>query len=288
MNNPKNKRPGPPVVLLSESMGLCGGVRRALDLAEAASNQAGATAVFALGDLVHSRHVMDWLAGRGVKRVQSPGEVTSGTVIIRAHGERPDALRDLEERGVRVIDATCSKVARSHRIVEEYRSRGYHIIVAGERGHSEVAGIVARAGSCTVVETASEAGSVDEPGPCMLIAQTTFRREEFDAIRDVLKARIPGLEVVESICPAMAQRQAALSDLAKRVDAIVVIGGKHSANTVRLYETARSLEIPCWHIEGPEDLPAESKQYLRIGVTAGASTPDWIVDSVVARLRGLE
>ena len=264
--------------------GFCSGVKRAIRLAEECAKSEETNAVYALGELVHNSQVMDRLEEQGVVTVDSADDIPSGTAIIRAHGATPDALASLEGRGIAVVDATCPKVKRSHEIISEHDRAGFQVVIAGERNHSEVHGLVSRASSVHVVETAAEVDKLRLHPPVMLLAQTTFSPVEFDKIRRSLTCRFQETKVFHTICPAMARRHEALVELSSQVEAIVVVGGRNSANTRRLFERAMSTGVPAWHIERADELPASIFGYERIGITAGASTPDWIVDAVESRL----
>ena len=271
-------------VIRAEVSGFCSGVKRALTLAEECAHQAKDKPVCTLGDLVHNSQVMDRLAEQGIEPVSSVEEVKRGTVIIRAHGTTEEVLADLERRGLHVVDATCPKVKRSHGLIEKYSDLGYQILIAGERNHSEVHGLVSRAKACDVVQTEAEAERVECTPPLMLLAQTTFSPIEYKKIISVLTRRYGEVEVSQTICPAMERRHEAVQRLAEHVDAVLVVGGKNSANTRRLYEKAKAVGKPSWHIEQASDLPIDVYTYGRVGIAAGASTPEWIVREIEQKL----
>ena len=271
-------------VIRADISGFCSGVNRALRIAEESVSHGGEGPTYALGDLVHNNQVMAQLGEIGITPIRSVEEVTCGSVIVRAHGATPANLRYLEDHGITIIDATCPKVRRSHRLIEEHGTGACHVIVAGERDHSEVRGLVARARHITVVETAGEAEEIDCSPSMMLIAQTTFSPEEFGKISAILERRCGNVRVFTTICPAMERRHDALAVLATKVDAIVVVGGRKSANTRRLFEHAVATGKPSWHIEQGNELPESIFEYDRVGVTAGASTPDWAIDHVERHL----
>jgi 4-hydroxy-3-methylbut-2-enyl diphosphate reductase len=220
-------------------------------------------------------------------------------VIIRAHGVPPELRASFEARGAEIVDATCPRVIASQRKAEDYARRGYQVVIAGDRDHGEVAGLVGYAQkgalsaqrpnhvAVSIVASAAEAVAAELSPPLALIAQTTIKDAEYQAIREALAARLGGRElaVVDSICPATGERLAALERLAAEVDAIVVVGGRNSANTARLFATAAASGKPAWLIETAAELPSEAFGYERVGVTAGASSPDEVVDEVEAALR---
>ena len=273
------------VVIRADVYGFCSGVRRAVELALEAGKRAGGGDVCTLGQLVHNPRVMEMLKNHKVRAIETPEQMSQGTVVIRAHGAPAATVESFAARGICVVDATCPKVARSHRIIESYAEKGYHVIVAGEREHDEVQGLVSRTNRATVVESAQEALAIECSGPVIVLAQTTFRSAEYRKICTVLQEKISDIEIFETVCPAMEERCGAVDRLAQRVDAIVIIGGKNSANTRRLFEQAGKSGLPAWYVQGADDLPDELFSFRRIGITAGASTPDYVVEEVEMRLQ---
>jgi 4-hydroxy-3-methylbut-2-enyl diphosphate reductase len=186
-----------------------------------------------------------------------------------------------------LVDATCPRVLNSQKKVGEASEKGMSVIIAGDKDHGEVQGIAGYAKNISIISNRLEAEKISVTLPALLISQTTFSKEEYDSIGAVLSARFPEIEIADSICPATGKRQKALIDIADKVDAIIVIGGKNSANTVRLYETALKLGKKVWHIENENEIPDEVKNFSIIGVTAGASTPDWVIKEVADKLKTL-
>lgn len=239
------------------------------------------------GPLIHNRQAIESLSKKGVGQINSPEEMQSGTVVIRAHGVPKEIFDRLKARGVRIVNGTCPRVLRSMRVVEQFCRRGCHIVLVGDRKHGEVQAIASYSGDITVVENAEQAAEIEIPANTMVIAQTTISQNEYDAVCKVLLRKNPDITIVQSICPATRERQTALEKLATEVDAIVVIGGKNSSNTKRLFSLAESTGKPTWHIENAEEIPAELADFSSIGVTAGASTPDWVIAAVEQRLKEL-
>jgi 4-hydroxy-3-methylbut-2-en-1-yl diphosphate reductase len=273
------------VVVRAETLGLCPGVRRALALAEKALGEAGGAPVSSLGPLVHNGRLVEDLRRRGLLPVEEPSAVADGTVVIRSHGVGPAERRALDRPGLRVVDATCPRVRRIHDCVADHAARGFFVVVAGEPGHDEARGIAAHAARAAIVATPAEAEALALEEPLLLVAQTTFDGGAWEGIRAALARRAPGLTVVETLCGEVADRETAVRRLASLVDAIVVVGDRSSANTRRLLETALSTGRPAWRVEGAEDLPAEVGAYARVGITAGASTPDSAIEEVETALR---
>ena len=266
------------------------GVRRAVETAELACRENPDKKIFTLGPLIHNNSALDALAEQGVKVLnEDASDLTddedNSVVIVRAHGVPPVVIENLQKRGVSVIDATCPRVLSSQKRAADYAKRGYTVFLAGDKNHGEVVGIsgYARASGadCIVIEHKEDASAIEHvPEKSVLLSQTTISRSEYDAIAAVLKAKNENLVVLNTICPATNERQNALIELCKNVDGILVIGGRHSANTKRLLRTAQELCAHAALIETAEEIPEEFYTLNRVGLTAGASTPDFVIDSV--------
>lgn len=268
-------------------MGVCMGVRRALAIVEQVLAENPGTPVATLGPLIHNRRVVEDFRARGVTPVEDPGEVDRGILIIRAHGVGPDMRARCDRGGLRCVDATCPHVLRIHRTVEEHDAQGMHTIIVGDAGHGEVKGIRGYAQRATVIATEGEARSIPIPPQCIVVSQTTFSRAAYGRICGILRGREPSLVVFETTCSATEERQESVRRLAADVEAILVIGGSESANTRWLFEAARATGRPAWQIEGPADIPDEVSMYARVGISAGASTPDAVVEEVQKALQAM-
>lgn len=234
-------------------------------------------------------------------------EKTARTVVIRAHGVAPEVYEALERSGAQVVDATCPRVKESQRRAQGFAAQGLHVILAGDRNHGEIVGIegYVRAGAaqacshlpggapdgmlpqvqCFVVQNAREAAALPCLARAALLAQTTITQGEYDAIAAAARTRVRELTVARTICAATARRQAALRALAPTVEALLVIGGAHSANTQRLLHTARETSLPTWLVERVEDIPPDIYAFSAVGISAGASTPDCVIAAVEQALR---
>lgn len=271
------------IVKRAAVLGHCMGVRRAVELALKTAAEAEELPVYTLGPLIHNPQAVAELAARGVHSLEANNldeGVAGKTVIIRAHGVPPALIAALREFGAHVVDATCPRVLASQRRAAEFHARGYRVVIVGDRDHGEVAGIAGYAPGSLVVASPEEAEALKIEGPIAVIAQTTIKAEEYRRVCDSLARRFPVLEVVDSICPATEERRRALVDLAQETDAIVVVGGKNSANTTRLHSTALALGVPAFHVETAAELSEEVFSFERVGVTAGASTPESLVAEV--------
>ena len=275
-------------IIYARVMGFCAGVRRALSIVDEEISGSNGEPIYTLGDLVHNNQVTDHLAKKGVCTIEPDDNISGGTVIVRAHGAGPDVIEHLSRNGTKIVDATCPTVRRSHKIIENHNAEGYYVIIAGERNHSEVQGMAARATSCSIVQNTEDVELQKYHTPLMVIAQTTFDREEFLRICDLIKKHDSTTKIYNTICPATEKRVKALEELADQVEALIIIGGSHSANTRRLFEAACKTGRPSWHVEDVDDLDREIYRYKRIGITAGASTPDWIIEKIKLHLETTE
>ncbi|MBQ9041864.1 MAG: 4-hydroxy-3-methylbut-2-enyl diphosphate reductase [Eggerthellaceae bacterium] len=276
-------------VVLAENAGACYGVQRALDMAHDAAEGSGP--VHTLGQLIHNPGVVAELDAVGVHVAAAPEDVAEGTVIIRSHGVTPDVYENLDGRGLNVVDATCPHVARAQRAAAELANEGCRVIVVGEEGHPEVEGLRAyakREGTKVDVVPSPDAVPTDLRAPIGIVVQTTQRRENLDAVVEAVRAQ--GIEpiVKRTICSATRLRQDAAADLAGRVDAMVVIGGRNSSNTTRLAEICEAACPRAFHIESVDEIdPSWFQGCTTVGVTAGASTPENQIAAVVEYLEAL-
>ena len=290
-------------IIRAKVLGYCMGVRRAVTSAEDAL-KANTGRVFTLGPLIHNPVALRTLSERGLS-VLSADDIDSldsqDTVIIRAHGVPPLLERKLRETGATVVNATCPRVLISQKRVAEYVKQGFSVIFAGDKNHGEVVGIAGYAEEAAgekndgkkyfyLVENRADTQKLIESGDLqskkiVLLSQTTFSPKEFELIVDCLKsAQLVSLEVLNTICPATRERQEALSELAKEVDGIIVIGGKDSANTKRLFSSAQKLCHTVSFIESADELTADFAALGTVGITAGASTPDSVISAVEEKL----
>ncbi|PKL24954.1 MAG: 4-hydroxy-3-methylbut-2-enyl diphosphate reductase [Spirochaetae bacterium HGW-Spirochaetae-3] len=278
-------------VLRARTLGFCPGVRRAVASAEKAAADAEATSrrSYVLGEIVHNPRVSARLAGLGMGRLDdldalAPGSLADAVVVVRSHGAAPATFERLAASGADIVDATCPKVAANQKAAASFAARGFLVVIAGDKGHGETLGVAGHAPGAIVVSSPEEALAVPADRPIALIAQTTISEVEYDAIRSALLSRRPDLADSGGVCAASRERQSAVEGFRGLVDAVVVVGGRNSANTRRLAELARSLGIPAWHVENAAGIPGELGAYETVGLSAGASTPDEDIDEAEARL----
>jgi 4-hydroxy-3-methylbut-2-enyl diphosphate reductase len=286
-------------VIRAEVLGFCMGVRRAVELASAEARKAGANGgrVYTLGPLIHNPKVLSCLESLGVRILDEiPQNLEGCSVIIRAHGISPAAEKELVSRGCRVIDATCPKVKACQMKTEELSSAGCCLFLAGEAGHAEIKGILGYAQAagtpfCAVVGSAAEARKAaaglyetNKDAKTAVLGQTTICEEEYLAIGEAVKKYFPDVEIVKTICAATADRQQALRGLLDQADAVIIAGGMESANTRRLLAIAKDSGKPCALVEDPSVIPAFFYFYKTVGLCAGASAPDSLIDEIELEL----
>lgn len=271
-------------IILAEHRGFCYGVKRAVDTANSYINK-GCT--YTLGPIIHNPQVVKTLEDQGIKVANDLSEVPTGRVIIRSHGVGPDVYENAKARQLEIVDATCPHVRRAQLSANELLNGGYTVVVIGEKRHPEVKSIVEWTNNqAFVIEKLDDAHELPEQGKIGVVAQTTFSNEPFEAIVRVLKGKCQEIKVNRTICTATDQRQQAALDLAGKVDVMVVVGGKNSANTSRLAQLCQEKGAITYHIETAAELDPEwfiTKQTA--GVTAGASTPDWVIEEVVKKMQ---
>jgi len=277
-------------ILLAESLGFCMGVKRAVDLAYRAREKSEGEPVVTLGPLIHNAQEIQRLADDGIGVADQNDKPSSGAVIIRAHGVAPDVYDDLKARGLRVMDGTCPYVHYSQRKAVELHDEGYTLVIVGDRNHPEIRGILGYVGDdAYVVKTVEDALALPPLERVGTIAQTTLTPEKYRKIVGLLRERVPDVKVCETICDATEENQAAVRELASEVELLYVIGGRHSANSNKLVEVAKEACPRSILIETEDEIRPEDVRGLeRVGVSAGASTPDWMIRKVVERLRELE
>lgn len=272
-------------VIAVEDAGFCFGVRRALQLAEEATEVYHEVAC--LGPLIHNRQVVEGLAKRGMRVVEDIGEVEPGAAsLIRAHGAGPEVYADAKARGIKLIDATCPFVTRVQRAAAQFAEEGYQVFVLGEPEHPEARAIVEHAGGqALIVEDAFALEGMQIADQVAVVCQTTQRLENLQELVAALLTRTKELRVTNTICDATSKRQEASIRLAADVDLMIVIGGYHSANTRRLAQICAATGTPTKHIETADELRAQWLEGVKVvGLTAGASTPDEAIEAVRQRL----
>jgi len=271
--------------VLAKYAGFCFGVRRAVEMAEKSSP------AVTLGPIIHNSQVVDRLADLGVHSVDGFDAIEAGArVVIRSHGVGPEAYRMLEERGCEIVDATCPFVQRIHDMARTACEAGTPLIVIGEKQHPEVQGILGWTHApAYAVMTAGDVAALPPMQRAMVVAQTTMTEERYDELCKLLRASIPLLDIRGTICTATRDRQREVLKIAEQADVMLVIGGRQSSNSQKLYALASKICPRTYFIETAAQLdgiaigPSDT-----IGITAGASTPDCIIKEVVATMNDIE
>lgn len=273
-------------IFIARHAGFCFGVKRAIEMAETSlSNLKGP--LYSLGPLIHNPQTVALLQKQGIKPVHDIEEIESGNLILRSHGASPDTLEKGRTRGLTIVDATCPFVERAQQLAEALFRSGYQVIVVGDKEHPEVIALVGwTGGSAIVVDNAEEAFRLPEYQKIGVVAQTTQTENNFFDVIEVLKEKTKDLIVHNTICHATRDRQEAAVELAGQVDLMIIVGGKNSSNTQKLAKVCEATGTTTYHIESAEEMsPRWFKNRVRVGVTAGASTPDWIIEEVVQRMK---
>ena len=271
-------------LILARTRGFCGVVRSVLATLEKLLAEHPASRICVLGELMHNRHVNDSFARRGVLFIDDPDELPEGAILLLgAHGVPPETERRARTAALRVVDTTCPLVRERQR---EAAALGADdtLILLGYRDHAETVGILGRsgAGANIVVSSASEAERIRVPSRPVLLSQTTFDGFELERCREILERRYPDLSFRCGICRASRERQACVEKLAGEVEAVAVAGSPHSSNARRLCETAERCGARAVLVESAAELPPELFRLRRVGLTAGASTPDADVEAMRA------
>jgi small subunit ribosomal protein S1 len=272
-------------IFLADKAGFCFGVKRAINTAFA---NAGKGNVYCLGPLIHNPQEVDRLLAAGVRTVEDFSSLIPGDyLIIRSHGVPPLVLAQARERGLKIIDLTCPFVSKAQRDAELLQKEGYQVVVIGEKQHPEVQSILGHAGDdAVVVETADDVEGMTFHHRLGVVAQTTQSYSNFSEIVLKLLSLSKELKVFNTICHSTKERQNAARVLAGQVDVMLVVGGRNSANTTRLVSVCRQEGKPTYHIEVADEIrPEWLKGASKVGVTAGASTPDWVVEGVMNKLK---
>lgn len=265
------------------------GVRRAMEIVLDQANRSRSP-VMTRGPLIHNPQVIEALRERGIgvlsKEAPAAGEV-SGTVVVRAHGITPSEKTELLNNGYNVVDATCPHVIRIQKLIDRHVGRGDSIIIVGDHGHAEVNGLLGHAqGGGYVVANESDVAGLPPLDRVCVVSQTTQNYEHFDNLLAAIRKRWPECSAHRTICASTDYRQKEAMEIAAQVDAMIIVGGRESANTVRLAELAAATGTPTFHIEKAEELDYEKlRGRSTIGVTAGASTPNWMIVEVTERLQ---
>jgi 4-hydroxy-3-methylbut-2-enyl diphosphate reductase len=278
-------------VEVAKSAGFCFGVKRAVSCVYD-EIRSGPGPIYTYGPIIHNEQVTADLSSKGIRIIESLDEldaVREGTVIIRSHGVSKAELERIKGSGLRVVDATCPFVKRIHRIVEDASAEGRDVIIVGNPDHPEVRAIKGWcSGRCFVIKNTAESEQLPVLGKVTVVSQTTFNHINFQEIVDKLVKMDYDMNVVNTICNATQERQSEAVDIARRVETMIVIGGKHSSNTQKLYELCKHECSHTYYVQTLDDLTSQWFPHVSsVGITAGASTPNKIIEEVHTYVRSI-
>jgi 4-hydroxy-3-methylbut-2-enyl diphosphate reductase len=273
-------------VVLAETAGFCIGVKRALEMVLKAINE-NQPKIYTYGPLIHNPQVLELLRERGITILKPGEEIPAGLVVIRAHGIPLQERRLLEQAGGRIIDATCPRVAKVQAIIRRWAAKGCATLIVGDADHPEVRGLLGYTEARGyVVSTSQDVADLPDLNSLIVVAQTTQSESQFEATVHEITGRFPQAQIFNTICDATASRQAEVQELSRQADALIVVGGRNSGNTQRLVEISQATGIPTYHVETEQELDlVEISRYQTVAVTAGASTPNWLIGNVVNTLK---
>ncbi len=273
-------------IILAKSAGFCFGVKRATKMAFQEA-ESGNPDTYTLGSIIHNPQVVDKLASAGVSVKNDVENINQGTVIIRSHGVTLDEIDRAKKKGLRIVDATCPFVKKAQDLTTLLREEGYFVVIVGDEEHPEVKSIISYGGKdVIVVNSPDKLETLPKKKKIGVVAQTTQSFDNLKAIVNECLGKVGELRVFNTICGATAIRQDQSRDIALEVDCMIVVGGYSSANTNRLAEICKSIQPNTHHVEVAAELDsAWFSGVKRVGVTAGASTPEWIIDDVVKRIK---
>jgi len=276
-------------IIVADHYGVCMGVKRAISMTEETSQQDKNVTIFR--EIVHNEAIVEKFRSEGVGQTNSVDSISGGTVIIPAHGASPDIFKRAEAKNLNVVDATCPLVIRIHKIIRKLADSGYYILHYGDSAHDETVGIIGHAPDrVKVIESVSDLDKIESlPEKVALTAQTTAGISNFDEVEQVAIKKFPQIEVFNTICNATTQRQAAITKLAPNVDIMLVVGSKSSANSNRLAQISKSLCKRAYLIDSAKEIDPEwfddkSQPVEVVGLSAGASTPDFLIEGVIEKL----
>ncbi len=273
-------------IKIAKSSGFCFGVKRAIELAEKVAEKNGK--VYTFGPLIHNPQEVKRLDAEGIKVIEDYSKIKTGIIVLRTHGIEQEIHEKLSKRkNIKVIDATCPFVKRAQEIVKKLSGISDQIVIVGEKTHPEVIALVSYGkGRCVVVEDKKDVKKIKKTPVIHIVSQTTQSPKQFASIVELI-AKISKVKIYNTICRATFDRQGSAEKLAKLVDIMVVIGGKNSGNTRRLYQIC-SQKVKTYHIENVEEIKKSwFNNSNKVGITAGASTPNWIIENIKRRIEGI-
>ncbi len=279
-------------VIVAKTAGFCMGVRKAMDyvLDAASKREVDDGAVYTEGPLIHNPQVLEKLENKGISTLKEDADLARSTVVIRAHGITPARRQELEASGAEICDATCPRVKRVQSIIEEHAKKGYSTIIVGDEGHAEVIGLLGYTeGNGYVISSPEDVRRLPDLEKVCVVAQTTQDMRTYASTVKKLKHRYGNNKVFETICSSTSKRQEEVISMSRNVNAMIVVGGRGSANTNRLVQISEDSGTPTFLVETEDELDLNKlADYSVIGVTAGASTPNWLLQNVVNKVQDFQ
>lgn len=277
-------------VIVAKRAGFCPGVKRAIDKV-LELEASGHHPVYTIGPLIHNKQVTQQLAEKQITAIDKPQEAAdkNGVLVIRAHGITPEFQKEVESCGMKVVDATCPLVKHAQNVIAQFAAKGYHTIIVGDADHAEVVGLMGYTqGKGIVISGPQEARQLPYFDKVNVVSQTTQKESVFFETAEEIKKHAAVCQVSNTICQPTKDRQKETIELAQSADLVIVVGGKHSANTARLALLCKALAPAVQHVETETELD-ENLIYKakKIFITAGASTPSWVIDRVADRVKNL-
>ncbi len=275
-------------IRLARNAGFCMGVRRAMEIALFEAHR-GDGKLFTYGPLIHNQQVLDLLRSKGVDVKEDIDKHDQGRIILRAHGLTPNERETIRSSNLKIIDATCPRVAKVQAIIKKYNNKGYFPVIFGDARHPEVIGLMGYSKDHgVVINSVEDVERLPEKKRLVVVSQTTQDIDAYRKTTDAIKARYPDSVIFNTICHETYKRQMEARSLASEVDSMVIVGGYNSGNTRRLYQISRSTGRPTFHIETEKELKGLCFSSTEtVGVTAGASTPNWMIKGVTERLKSM-
>ncbi|MCB9480420.1 MAG: 4-hydroxy-3-methylbut-2-enyl diphosphate reductase [Desulfobacteraceae bacterium] len=275
-------------IVIAKTAGFCMGVRRAVEIAlDEANIKNKGSEIFTFGPLIHNPQVLKLLEDKKIQCIEEIPEKGKGTIIIRAHGIPPQSKKKLEQAGFEVVDATCPRVIKVQAIIKKHSAEGYDVIIAGDHDHAEVIGLLGYAGEKGhVINSIEEFENLPAYEKAIVVAQTTQNTKFYKDLEKTISEKFPDYKFFNTICDSTEKRQEEIKEISKDVDAVVVVGGKTSGNTKRLKEVASQEGKTAFHIENESELDMNFiAAQKKIGITAGASTPNWVISQVYKEIK---
>jgi len=272
-------------VIVAKSSGFCPGVRNAINMAE--KTLAKEKNVHSLGEIIHNKDVVQKLAGAGLKIADKVEKIKAGTVIIRSHGATAAQIKKIENKGLKIVNATCVLVKRVQKIAKLLHTQGYKVVIIGDKDHPEVQAVLGSAPDISVIGSKSDISKLSKYKKLGVICQTTQSPEHFaQMLAEIAQTDFVELKVINTLCKEAIKRQSCAVELCKKVDIMFILGGLHSANTMKLAELCKKYNKKTFHLQNWKELDKTILFGNNVaGITAGASTPQWVIDDFVENLR---